>query len=163
VFKIDDVRPNAKARRLPPPEIKNRGVNGYEWELWKLQQLGVTRELPVYITESGWRHSATQAPSRDKDFAVVGDTRFADLIQLAYDGPADGSPPDGWTPWNADPRVKAVALFALAGRPDHWGHTNLLLTDNSGHIQGAYGFAAALERVFPGPIARNPRLTAPNP
>ena len=162
-FKIDDVRPNAKARRLPPPEIKNRGVNGYEWELWTLQQLGVTRELSVYITESGWRHTASQATSRDKDFAVVGDTRFADLVQLAYDGPSDGSPPDGWIPWNADSRVKAVALFALAGRPDHWGHTNLLLTDNSGHIQGAYGFAAALERVFPGPIARNPQLTAPNP
>jgi hypothetical protein len=162
VFKIDDARSNATPRRQPPPEIRNRGVNGYEWELWKLKQLGMTRELPVYITESGWRHTSSQLPSRDRDFAVVEDARFAELVQLAYDGPLDGSPAQGWTPWNADPRVQAVALFALAGRPDHWGHTNLLLTDTSGQIQGAYLFAAALERVFPGPVARNQLLTAPN-
>ncbi|MGE3269988.1 MAG: hypothetical protein AB7P40_14645 [Chloroflexota bacterium] len=153
VFKIDDVRPNATSRQQPPPEIKNRGVNGYEWELWKLRQLGLSRELPVYVTESGWRHVASQTASRDKDFATVEDARFAEMIRLAFDGPADGSPAQGWTPWNADPRVRAVAIFALAGRPDHWGHTNLLLTDLEGHIQGVYGFAEALARVFPGAVA----------
>ncbi|MCC7370301.1 MAG: hypothetical protein IT306_17890 [Chloroflexi bacterium] len=161
-FKIDDVRPNAGPRPQPPAGVVNRGVNGYVWELWKLRQLGLSRELPVYVTESGWRHRATQAPSRDKDFAVVEDDRFAELVQLAYDGPPDGSPAGGWTPWNQDPHVRAVALFALAGRPDHWGHTNLLLTDTTGLIQGAYTFAEALERVSPGSIARQPRAsTAP--
>ena len=69
------MRPNATPRRQPPPGTVNRGVNGYAWELWKLQQLGMTRELPVYVTESGWRHASTQAPSRDKDFATVDDGR----------------------------------------------------------------------------------------
>ena len=76
------------------------------------------------------------------------------MVGLAFDGP---SPRHGR---GLDPlesriaRVKAVALFALGGRPDIWGHTNLLLLDPGGHIQGAYGFAEALARVFPGTVAR---------
>jgi hypothetical protein len=155
IFQIDDTRPTARPRRRPPGGIMNRGVNGYEWELWKLQQLGLSKELPVYVTETGWRHSTSQVPnSRDKDFATVGDERFAEMVSLAYDGPSDG-PAEGWTPWNKDPRVKAVALFALAGRPNIWGHTNLLLIDVLGQIQGVYPFAEALSRVYPGPSARD--------
>jgi len=154
LFKIDDVRPEAKPRRQPPDGINNRGVNGYEWELWKLRELGVSRELPVYITETGWRHRSTQDQNaRDKDFATVEDDRFAELVRLAFDGPPSG-PAEGWTPWNRDPRVQAVALFALAGRTDHWGHTNLLLVAPDGRIQGAYAFANALTQVFPGTVAR---------
>jgi hypothetical protein len=161
VFKIDDVRPNASPRRQPPPGIVNRGVNGYGWELWKLQQLGVKRELPVYVTESGWRHSSSQVPdSRDKDFATVDDARFAELVELAFDGPSS-APAEGWIPWNADPRVKAVALFALVGRPQDWGHTNLLVMDAAGVIRGAFPFAEALARVYPGPLARATGTPAP--
>lgn len=153
LFKIDDVRPEATARRRPPAGIHNRGVNGYEWELWKLQQLGVSKELPVYVTESGWRHARTQHPNaRDKDFATVEDGRFANLVSLTFDGPTNG-PAEGWIPWNHDARVQAVALFALAGRPDHWGHTNLLLVDEGGRIQGVYPFAEALSQVYPGIVA----------
>lgn len=161
VFKIDDVRPNATPRRQPPPGIANRGVNGYAWELWKLQQLGVTRELPVYVTESGWRHVSSQVPdSRDKEFATVEDGRFTDLVSLSFDGPSSGQA-EGWTPWNKDPRVRAVALFALAGRTDHWGHTNLLLVDQTGRVQGAYPFAEALARVYPGTLAQETGTPAP--
>jgi hypothetical protein len=161
VFKIDDVRPNATPRRQPPPGIVNRGVNGYEWELWKLRQLGMARELPVYVTESGWRHARSQvAGSRDHDFATVEDDRFAELVHLAFDGPSRG-PAEGWTPWNRDPQVRAVALFALAGRPDHWGHTNLLLVDMVGRVQGAYGFADALAQVYPGTLAQGTGTPAP--
>ena len=153
LFKIDDVRPEATARRQPPPGIHNRGVNGYEWELWKLQQLGVSKDLPVYVTESGWRHARSQHPNaRDKDFATVEDGRFADLVSLTFDGPTNG-PAEGWIPWNHDPRVRAAALFALAGRPDHWGHTNLLLVDDEGRIQGVYPFAEVLSQVSPGVVA----------
>jgi hypothetical protein len=161
VFKVDDVRPEARPRRQPPPGLNNRGVNGYEWELWKLQQLGVSRALPVYITETGWRHRATQdANARDKDFATVEDDRFADLVRLSFDGPPSG-PAEGWTPWNHDPRVQAVVLFALAGRPDHWGHTNLLLVAPDGRIQGTYAFAEALTQVYPGIVARESGTPAP--
>lgn len=154
MFKIDDVRPNATERREPPPGVPNRGVNGYEWELWKLRELGVRKTLPVYVTETGWRHARSQVPnSRDAAHATVEDERFAELVQLAFDGPPQGRA-EGWTPWNQDPRVRAVALFALGGRPDHWGHTNLLLLDPGGRVLGAYPFAEALARVYPGSLAR---------
>jgi hypothetical protein len=58
--------------------------------------------------------------------------------------------------------VKAVALFALAGRPDLWGHTNLLLVGANGRIQGAYGFAESLARVYPGTVAREAGTPTPS-
>ncbi|HYU19087.1 MAG TPA: hypothetical protein VEQ11_10350 [Chloroflexota bacterium] len=149
-FRIDDVRPEATPRSAPAPGLPNRGVNSYAWELWKLGQLGLGRELPVYITETGWRHVQSQvAASLDVSGATVEDERFADYVSLAFDGPGIG-----WTPWNVDPRVKAVALFALAGKPDEWGHTNLALVDSGGRIVGAYQSAERLAVVRPGPVAR---------
>ena len=153
-FQIDDIRPNAPARRPPPPGIPNRGVNGYAWELWKLRELGVGKELPVYVTETGWRHVRSQsARSRDADFATVDDDRFGEMVGLAFDGPTHGTAV-GWTPGIRIARVQAVALFAFGGQPDIWGHTNLALVDPGGHILGTYGFADALARVFPGTVAR---------
>ncbi|MBA2449134.1 MAG: hypothetical protein H0V51_14030 [Chloroflexi bacterium] len=166
-FRIDDVRPGAAPRPTPPPGMPNRGINGYDWELWKLARLGVDRPLPVYVTESGWRHTRSQAPwSRDARNADVEDDRLGQYIELAFDGPRPGVDEElpqsattltggsydvtGWTPWNLDPRVRAVALFALAGRPDYWGHTNLLLLDPVGRILDAYPFARRLASVRPG-------------
>jgi len=161
-LKIDDVRPGAPPRQQPPPELPNRGVNGYAWELWKLRQLGPARDLPVYVTETGWRHVRSQAArSRDADFATVEDDRFGALVGLAFDGPLE-KPAEGWIPWNQDTRVRAAALFAFGGRPEFWGHTNLALVDPTGRITGLYGFAEALARVSPGTVAREPPLvTAP--
>jgi hypothetical protein len=162
-FKIDDVRPDARPRQQPPPGTPNRGVNGYVWELWKLRQLGLDRDLPVYVTETGWRHVRSQAPrSRDADFATVEDDRFAELVSLAYDGPYTG-PADGWTPWNQDGRVRTAALFAFGGRPEFWGHTNLVLVDPAGRILGTLPFADALARVFPGTVAREAAATPTPP
>jgi hypothetical protein len=57
---INDARnPNHVA---PPPGIYNRGVNGYEWELWKLSTYGLS-PLPVLITETGWRHAESIDPT----------------------------------------------------------------------------------------------------
>jgi hypothetical protein len=156
VFKIDDVRPEATPRPRPPPDIPNRGVNGYAWERWKLQQLGLTHDLPVYVTETGWRHVRSQSPrARDADFATVEDARFGELVSLAFDGPVHGQAV-GWTPWNQDAAVRAVALFAFGGQPELWGHTNMALVDPLGHILGTYGFADVLARVSPGTVAGSP-------
>ena len=40
------------------PNAQGRGtVRTFEWELQVLRQLGVRKNLPVFITETGWRHS----------------------------------------------------------------------------------------------------------
>lgn len=40
------------------PDAIGRGtVNTYSWELDQLKSLGVKKDLPVFITETGWKHS----------------------------------------------------------------------------------------------------------
>lgn len=40
------------------PYATGRGtVNTYKWEIELLKQLGVNKSLPIFITETGWRHS----------------------------------------------------------------------------------------------------------
>lgn len=40
-----------------PDGIGRGTVRTYVWELQQLRNLGVTRELPVFITETGWKHA----------------------------------------------------------------------------------------------------------
>ncbi|OGG01803.1 hypothetical protein A2Z33_00880 [Candidatus Gottesmanbacteria bacterium RBG_16_52_11] len=40
------------------PGARGRGtIAGFDWELSHLEQLGLDRDLPVFITETGWEHS----------------------------------------------------------------------------------------------------------
>ena len=103
----------------------------------------VTREQwQRFITESGYRHGPTQNPeARDHVHAEISFETMSAYLDLAFNG-NDGRYPDlpqeGWTPWNDDPRVQAVVLFALGGYPPDWGHTNWVTLDNQGRITAAY-------------------------
>lgn len=63
-------------------------VRTYEWELGMLQGLGVTKELPVFITETGWKRG--------------NEDTVASNFQTVYQ-----------SVWEQDPRVKAVTPFVL--------------------------------------------------
>lgn len=150
-----DFMNGAQDTTTPPPEgIHNRGVNGYEWELWKLAQFGV-EDIPVMITETGWRH----AESSDANASDVGEdypsaTRAAQLLDLALRG-ARSISSNGvvtWQPWLADARVLAVAPFALNGVPQEWGHTNWLQLDAEGKVLGTYA-AFDLVARYPFPVS----------
>lgn len=127
----------------PPPGIANRGVNGYEWELFKLATYGV-RDLPVYITETGWRHAESADPASTDNGRPLPDARTAaayfDLMLRGNGGRYPDWPEEGWMPWLDDPRVAGVTPFALDGIPIEWGHTNWLILDEEGRISGAYPF-----------------------
>lgn len=116
----------------PPAGVYNRGVNGYVWELWQLAGYGVT-DLPVFITETGWRHTAEPYPAPE----VV-----AVYLQLAFYGRCHTvvcpphTPTTGWTPWLEDTRVIAVTPFALDGHPAEWAHTNWLYVSTAGQVNG---------------------------
>ena len=124
-----------------PRTVFNRSVNGYEWELWKLSTYGV-RDLSVFISETGWRHSETVS----SDSLDAGDypsaetvTQYTDLLLLGNaDGRVSGVPWGGWTGLLIDERVIGVALFALNGVPDEWGHTNWLEMSPDGEVLGEY-------------------------
>ena len=117
------------AHLTPPDAIFNRGINGYAWELWWLEQHGVV-DLPVFITETGWRHSDPAYP----DASLAND--YLNLALRGNNGRFPHYPETGWTPWLADPRVVAVTPFALDGNPAEWWHTNWLEMESDGRIAG---------------------------
>lgn len=128
-YQVDWLNDAPAPRYVPPDGIFNRGVNGYEWELWLLAQLGAP-ELPVFITETGWRHGDVVYP----DAALV--TDYLDLALRGNDGRYPHFPQTGWTPWLEDARVVAITPFALDGNPAEWGHTNWLDMGTDGRILG---------------------------
>ena len=106
----------------------NRGINGYEWELWKLSRYGIT-DLKVMITETGWKHSESVDPdSLDggedyPDAATV--AIYFDLALRGNGGRYRNMRQDGWIPWLSDSRVVAVTPFALDGLPVNSGAVKL--------------------------------------
>ncbi len=121
----------------PPAHIRNRGVNGYEWELWKLAQFGV-QNLPVLITETGWRYRPDDAVlNRDADYPDAATAaQYLDMALRGNPGRYPEYPRTGWTPWLFDERVMGVAIFALNGTPAEWGHSNLLIMNKEGAVVG---------------------------
>jgi hypothetical protein len=124
-----------------PRAVFSRSVNGYEWEIWKLSKYGV-RDLPIIITETGWRHAETiDEQSLDAGEYPMAEqvTQYLDLLLL---GNANQRVPDvptgGWTGLLIDERVIGVIPFALNGTPDEWGHTNWLEMSPEGEILGEY-------------------------
>jgi len=129
------------AHREPPEGVANRGVNGYEWELWKLSTYGID-PLPVMITETGWRHAESADPASLDALPDLPDgetvAAYVDMALRGNGGRYPEYPDDGWTPWLDDPRVVAVMPFALDGDPAEWGHTNWLVLGESGEVVGMY-------------------------
>ncbi len=141
-YQVDLLNGAANPAHVEPPEsVFNRGVNGYEWELYKLATYGVG-PLPVLITETGWRHAeSADLASPDGGPALPDAETMAHYLDLTLHGNGGRYPqyPEtGWTPWLDDPRVVAVTLFALDGLPSEWGHTNLLVLDAKGQVLGVY-------------------------
>jgi hypothetical protein len=141
-YAVDWLNGAANPRHVePPPGVYNRGINGYEWELFKLSTYGIP-PLPVMITETGWRHAETTDPAAtDNGRPLPGALLVAQYLELALWG-NHGRYPDwpetGWTPWLDDPRVIAVTPFALNGLPAEWGHTNWLALDAQGNVLDTY-------------------------
>jgi hypothetical protein len=65
-------------------------VKTYEWELETLKRLGITKELPVFITETGWVRQ------------VQNEEKVAENFQVAFENV-----------WQQDKRVMAVTPFVL--------------------------------------------------
>ena len=155
VFQIDLLNGARNPHHLVPPDsIFNRGVNGYEWELYKLKSYGVS-QLQVMITETGWRHrESTDPQAADNGRQWPDASTVAQFVDLAFNGNRGRYPQwpeSGWTPWQDDARVIAVTPFALDGAPQEWGHTNWLQLDRAGRVTGVYPMFDSLRRGRPSP------------
>jgi len=73
-----------------PYDSGRTSIRGYEWELSVLKELGVTKDLPVFITETGWVHGGT-----DSD-------EIAGYFRTAFEI------------WQLDDRVRAITPFILS-------------------------------------------------
>ena len=74
------------------PMASGRGtVRTYEWELELLKELGVNKELPVFITETGWKRAV-----QNSEFIVQ------NYFKIAYENV-----------WLPDERVMAVTPFVF--------------------------------------------------
>ncbi len=117
------------------PELTyNRGINGYEWELWKLEEYGLDPMPLVMITETGWRHSAGRSDSAD----AGDDYPTPQLAATFLENALSGHPSGNYDPLLADDRILGVIVFALNGIPSEWSHTNLLIMTDDGEVLGTY-------------------------
>ena len=139
---VDFLNDASNPAQLTPPEaVYNRGINGYTWELFKLASYGV-EPLPVFITETGWKHAETVNPDASDHLDALPDAEtvalYLDLALNGHRGRAPSLPATGWIPWLTDAHVYAIAPFALNGYPAEWGHTNWLKMDERGRVLGIY-------------------------
>lgn len=71
-------------------------IRGFEWELSHLKSLGVKKELPVFITETGWAHDVDADENLGLDAPLI-----SERLKNAYE-----------TAWK-HPQVVAVTPFIL--------------------------------------------------
>lgn len=138
-YRFDFLHDAVDTTTTPPENIYNRGINSYAWELWKLEQLGIT-DISVMITEFGWRHAestifdALDISENYPDAEIV--AQYVDMALRGTESPFVETVT--WQPLLADDRVEAIAFFALNGFPHDWGHTNWLQLNSDGAIIGTY-------------------------
>src|SRR3989344_2461016 len=80
-----------------PIDTGKSSIRGYLWELEILKKLGVTKELPVFVTETGWKHS--EGLKRDTSYPNV--ETVATYYKQAFS--------EVWS----DPKIVAVTPFIL--------------------------------------------------
>jgi hypothetical protein len=81
------------------PYDRGRGtVSNYQWELEYLKQLGIMKDLPVFITETGWPHNENLQKNNYPTPEITGEN-----LKIAFQDI-----------WLQDTRVVAVTPFVLS-------------------------------------------------
>lgn len=78
-----------------PYHTGQHSILGYQWELETIKKMGVNKDFPVFITETGWPHQ--EGINRKNNFYTTKTT--SQFLLTAYQI------------WSADNRVKAVTPF----------------------------------------------------
>lgn len=73
-----------------PHEVGRGSVRGYEWELNEIRNLGISKNLPVFLTEAGW-------PTGNGYFSEAIVANYLNEVISNY--------------WSKDSRVRAFTLF----------------------------------------------------
>ena len=78
-----------------PKDTGQHSVQGYKWEIEFLKKLGVSKNLPVFITETGWPHKEG-IDKRNNFYTTTTTAKF--LI-------------NSYNLWSKDPNIKAITPF----------------------------------------------------
>ena len=78
-----------------PSDTGQHSIRGYLWELDTIRNYGISKELPVFITETGWPHR--EGESIDNKFYTSQTT--TDFLK------------DALSIWQKDPKIMAVTPF----------------------------------------------------
>ncbi len=64
-----------------PTDTGKGTVDTFDWEMLILRQLGLTKKLPIFITETGWKHSEGISPNR----SYPSPEKVGEYLITAYD------------------------------------------------------------------------------
>ncbi|MFA5750345.1 MAG: hypothetical protein WC895_03930 [Candidatus Shapirobacteria bacterium] len=96
-----------------PKDIGQHSILGYLWELDFIKNLGVKKELPVFITETGWPHK--EGISKKNNFYTT--TTTANFLI------------DSLNIWSKDPKIIAVTPFIYNYSQEPFDHFSWLDQD----------------------------------
>lgn len=89
-----------------PYDTGRRSIRGYLWELQVLKGFGLNKELPIFITETGWKHSDGKVTNK----SYPSPEKTAEYYKIAFE-----------TAWN-DPRIVAITPFLLNYQAEPFDH-----------------------------------------
>ncbi len=139
------------------PYAVGRGtVRTYEWELGLLKELGVTKELPVFITETGWRRGGENIVAENFQIAfnqIWGpDSRVVAVTPFVFDYQGEPFLDFSWRKFNSQeyyPQYSTVAgMSKIKGEPEQIekGWINYRLPTDL-VVQSTYHFKVKLENL----------------
>ncbi len=109
------------------PYAAGRGtLTTYQWELSYLDSLGLTRQLPVFITETGWQH----AEGKSYIPGLLSSDQVGANLQLA-----------AGTVWS-DPRVAAVTPFLFNYQDEPFDHFSFKQLGSGAFYSQYYAYQA---------------------
>lgn len=78
-----------------PKDTGQHSIQGYKWELDYIEKLGIAKELPIFITETGWPHK--EGINKRNNFYTTNTTAKFLL--------------DTYKLWSKDPKIQAITPF----------------------------------------------------
>lgn len=78
-----------------PKDTGQHSIQGYKWEIEFLKKLGVSKNIPIFITETGWPHK--EGINKRNNFYTT--TTTAKFLL------------DSYNLWSKDPQIKAITPF----------------------------------------------------
>ncbi len=125
------------------PDASGRGtVRTWAWEKDQLGQLGTKKDLPVFITETGWKH----AEGSTYDFSLPDSQTVSKYFEKAFS-----------EAWN-DSHIVAVTPFLLSYQEKLFDHFSFKKLDGTGQTPGyypQYDTILALSKTSGKPIQEN--------